>query len=42
MMFTLRLRDPVMGGEVTCSVRIWQTPKVRAGACYAVAPEPSR
>ena len=38
MMFTKRLREPVMRGEVTCSVRIWQTPKVKAGGRYAVGP----
>lgn len=38
MMFTRRLREPVMRGEVTCSVRIWQKPKVRAGGRYALGP----
>jgi len=38
MMFTRRLRDPVMRGEVTCSVRIWQTAKVKAGGRYALGP----
>lgn len=38
MMFTKRLRKPVMRGEVTCSVRIWQRPKVKAGGCYAMEP----
>lgn len=38
MMFTRRLRDPVMRGEVTCSVRIWRKPKVRAGGRYALGP----
>lgn len=36
MMFTRRLREPVMRGEVTCSVRIWQKPKVRVGGRYAL------
>ena len=31
MMFTKPLRGPVMRGEVTCSVRIWQKPHVKAG-----------
>jgi hypothetical protein len=35
MMFTKRLREPVMRGDVTCSVRIWQRPKVKAGGRYA-------
>ena len=34
MMFTKRLREPVMRGEVTCSVRIWQKPHVKAGGRY--------
>jgi hypothetical protein len=34
MMFTKRLREPVMRGEVTCSVRIWQTPRVKIGGRY--------
>lgn len=38
MMFTRRLREPVMRGEVTCSVRIWQKPKVRGGGRYALGP----
>jgi hypothetical protein len=36
--FTKRLRDPVMRGEVTCSVRIWQSPRVKAGGRYALGP----
>ena len=36
MMFTKRLREPVMRGEVTCSVRIWQAPKVKAGGRYVI------
>jgi hypothetical protein len=38
MMFTRRLREPVMRGEVTCSVRIWQRPKVKVGGRYALGP----
>ena len=34
MMFTKRLRKPVMRGEVTCSVRIWQRPHVKVGGRY--------
>ena len=34
MMFTKRLREPVMRGEVTCSVRIWQRPHVKIGGRY--------
>jgi len=36
MMFAKRLREPVMRGEVTCSVRIWQRPKVKVGGRYAL------
>ena len=36
MMFTKRLREPVMRGEVTCSVRIWQKPHVKVGGRYAL------
>jgi hypothetical protein len=34
--FTRRLREPVMRGEVTCSIRIWQSPRVKAGGRYAL------
>jgi hypothetical protein len=34
MMFTKRLREPVMRGEVTCSVRIWRSARVKAGHRY--------
>jgi hypothetical protein len=34
MMFTKRLREPVMRGEVRCSVRIWQRPHVKVGGRY--------
>lgn len=36
--FTKRLREPVMRGEVTCSVRIWRSPRVRVGGRYALGP----
>jgi hypothetical protein len=38
MIFTKRLREPVMRGEITCSVRIWQRPKVKVGGRYALGP----
>ena len=38
MVFTKRLREPVMRGEVTCSVRIWQSPRVKAGGRYPLGP----
>lgn len=37
-MFTKRLREPVMRGEITCSVRIWQSPRVKAGGRYPLGP----
>jgi hypothetical protein len=38
MMFTKRLREPVMRGEITCSVRIWRKPHVKAGGRYPMGP----
>jgi hypothetical protein len=35
-MFTKRLREPVMRGEITTSVRIWQKPHVKVGGIYAL------
>ena len=34
MTFTKRLREGVRRGEITCSVRIWMRPHVRAGGRY--------
>jgi len=34
MTFTKRLRDGVRRGEITCSVRIWQSPRVTVGTRY--------
>jgi hypothetical protein len=34
VLFTKRLRDGVRRGEITCSVRIWQRPRVSVGARY--------
>jgi hypothetical protein len=36
MMFTKRLREPVMRGEITTSIRIWQKPHVKVGGTYAL------
>jgi hypothetical protein len=36
MVFTKRLREPIMRGEITCSVRIWQKPHVKVGGRYAL------
>lgn len=38
MVFTKRLREPIARGEITCSVRIWQRPRVRVGGRYRVGP----
>ena len=38
MMFAKRLREPVMAGEITCSVRIWQKPHVKVGGRYPLGP----
>ncbi len=34
MQFTKRLRDGVRRGDITVSVRIWKTPRVKAGGRY--------
>ena len=34
MVFAKRLRDGVRRGEITCSVRIWTRPHVKAGNRY--------
>jgi hypothetical protein len=36
MQFTKRLREPIMRGEVTCSVRIWRRPHVKVGGRYSL------
>ena len=34
MTFTRRLRDGVRRGQITCSVRIWKSPRVTPGKRY--------
>ena len=34
MMFTKRLRERVRSGRIRCSVRIWQSPRVKVGNRY--------
>lgn len=34
MMFAKPLRERVMRGEISCSVRIWQRPQVKVGGRY--------
>lgn len=38
MVFSKRLRDRVMLGEITCSVRIWHSPRVKVGGRYPLGP----
>jgi hypothetical protein len=38
MVFTKRLRERVMRGEITCSVRVWQRPRVKVGGRYPLGP----
>jgi hypothetical protein len=34
VVFTKRLREGVRSGAITCSIRIWQRPKVKVGGRY--------
>ena len=34
MVFAKRLREGVRRGDITCSVRIWRSPRVKAGSRY--------
>lgn len=36
MVFTKRLRGGVRNGDITCSIRIWQRPRVKVGQRYRV------
>ena len=36
MQFAKRLRPLVRSGAVTCSIRIWQSPRVRTGGRYSL------
>ncbi len=38
MVFAKRLREPVIAGEITCSVRIWHRPRVKVGGRYRLGP----
>jgi hypothetical protein len=38
MTFTKRLHDGIRSGAITCSVRIWQRPRVKVGGRYALPP----
>ena len=34
MLFTRRLHDGIIRGDITCSVRIWKQPRVKVGGRY--------
>ena len=36
MHFIERLREGIRRGEITCSVRIWRSPRVKVGGRYAM------
>jgi hypothetical protein len=36
MTFTKRLHDGIKRGEITCSIRIWKSPRVKVGGRYAL------
>ncbi len=38
MEFSPELRDDVLAGEITLTVRLWQRPRVREGGRYRVGP----
>ena len=38
MQFTKRLREPIRNGEITKSVRIWKSPRVKVGNAYRLDP----
>jgi hypothetical protein len=38
MQFSRELRDDVLAGEITVSVRLWQRPQVKPGGRYRVGP----
>jgi hypothetical protein len=33
--FTKRLHEGILSGKITCSVRIWQSPRVKTGGLYS-------
>lgn len=38
MVFARRLREGIRSGEITCTVRIWKTLRVRVGGRYRLEP----
>ena len=38
MQFTKKIRQGVIDGDITCSIRIWQRPHVKVGGAYVLPP----
>ena len=38
MQFSRELRDDVLAGDITLSIRLWQRPQVREGGRYRIGP----
>ena len=38
MQFLASLRDRIRKGEITCTVRLWQGPRVKVGGKYPLSP----
>ena len=38
MQFLASLRDRIRAGEITCTVRMWQSPRVKVGGRYPLSP----
>lgn len=38
MQFLASLRDRIRAGEITCSIRLWQSPHVKVGGRYPLSP----
>jgi hypothetical protein len=38
MQFARRLRQGVIDGEITCTIRIWMRPHVKVGGAYSLPP----
>jgi len=38
MQFMKSLRDPIRRGEITTTVRLWQSPRVKVGGRYSLPP----
>ncbi len=38
MQFTQKLRQAIIDGDITCTIRIWMRPHVKVGGFYAMPP----